>query len=169
MQIHPNEVKSVKSIGNLNGSDVKLVTTKGGLYLALGKKSKNQKDHLPLSAGSHPALVMHQLEKEFKHQFQPSIEKSDIDSLPSVTELNCNIKGLSMFTLKKNIDVDVVIAKFGVEICKCQCEVNGNNLKIKKIDYRVGFDPSMKDTLRSELNSGIIQTAQNEGFESFIK
>jgi hypothetical protein len=169
MKIDPSEVKTIKNIGNLHGEDVKLIATKGGLYLALGRKTKGKKNHEPLAAGSHPALVLHQIEKEYKSDFQPSMTKSEEDQLHKVTELVCDVKGLSMFSLKKNIELDVVIAKFGVEICKCQCEINGNDLKIKKIDYRAGFDDSMKNVLRSEMNKGIIQSAKNQNIEGFIK
>jgi hypothetical protein len=169
MKIDPSEVKTIKNIGNLHGEEVKLVATKGGLYLALGRKSKSKKNHEPLAAGSHPALVLHQIEKEYKSDFQPSMTKSEEDQLHQVTELNCAVKGLSMFALRKNTELDIVIAKFGVEICKCECEINGVDLKIKKIDYRTGFDSSMKDVLRTEMNKGIIQTAKDQNIESFIK
>jgi hypothetical protein len=169
MKIDPSEVKTIKNIGSLHNEDVKMVATKGGLFLALGKKSKYKKDYEALAAGSHPALVMHQLEKEFKHDFHQTLAKSEADQLPEVKELDCSVKGLSMFSLKKNTDIDVVIAKFGVEVCKCECEVNGNDLKIKKIDYRVGFTPDMKDVLRSEMNKGLIQTAKNENIDQVVK
>lgn len=169
MKIDPKEVKTVKTIGNLHDEDVKLVATKGGLYLALGRKSKGKKGHEALAAGSHPALVLHQIEKEFKNDFQPSMHKSEQDQLPHVTELPCDIKGLSMFSLKKDFKIDVVIAKFGIEVCKCECELNGSNFKINRVDYRKGFDEGMKDILRTELNKGIYSTAKSEGFEKFIK
>lgn len=169
MKIDPSEVKTIKNIGNLHGEEVKMVATKGGLYLALGKKSKNKNTHEALAAGSHPALVLHQIEKEYKTDFQPSLTKSEADQLHQVTELDCDVKGLSMFALRKNIDLDIVVAKFGVEICKCVCEINENDLKIKKIDYRTGFDTSMKDILRLEMNKGIIQVAKSENIESFKK
>jgi hypothetical protein len=170
MKIDPKEVKSIKTIGSLHDDDVKLVTTKGGLYLALGKKSKNNKKHDALAAGSHPALVLHQIEKEFKSEFQHAINKSESDILPEVSELNCEVKGLSMFSLKKGINIDVVVAKFGIEICKCECEISGNNLKVKRVDYRAkAFTADVKEVLRSQMNKGIIQTAEKEGFEEIIK
>jgi len=169
MKIDPSEVKTIKTVGNLHGDDVKMIATKGGLYLILGKKAKGKKNHEPLAAGSHPALVLHQIEKEYKSEFQPSMTKSEQDQFHQVTELVCSVKGLSMFALKKDIELDIVVAKFGVEICKCECEINGPDLKIKKIDYRAGFDDSMKDVLRSEMNKGIIQTSTIENFKGFIK
>jgi len=169
MHINPSEIKSIKTIGNLHDEDVKLVATKGGLYLALGKKLKDKKGHEPLAAASHPALVIHQIEKQFKKEFQPAMHKSETEQLHEVTELACDIKGLSMFSLKKNNELDVVIAKFGIEICKCECEINGNSLKIKKIDYRAGFEPSMKDTLRSQMNNGVAEVAKSQGIDIFTK
>jgi hypothetical protein len=169
MKIDPKEVKTIKNIGNLHGEEVKMVATKGGLYLALGRKLKGKKGHEALAAGSHPALVLHQIEKEYKSEFQPSITKSEHDQLPTVTELQCTIKGLSMFTLKEGTKVDVVIAKFGIEVCKCECEVDGSDFKINRVDYRKGFDEEMKDILRNELNRGVVFSAKNEGIEKFIK
>jgi len=169
VHIQPSEIKSIKEIGELNGSSIKLIATKGGLYLAIGMKDKKSKSTTPIAAGSHPALVLHQIEKEYKSEFQPSMAKSEQDQFHQVTELVCSVKGLSMFALKKDIELDIVVAKFGVEICKCECEINGPDLKIKKIDYRAGFDDSMKDVLRSEMNKGIIQTSTIENFKGFIK
>lgn len=169
MHIDPKEIKSIKTIGSLHDEDVKLVATKGGLYLALGRKSKSKKGHEALAAGSHPALVLHQIGKQFKEDFQHGINKSEDEQSFEVNELSCNIKGLSMFSIKSTSNSDIVIAKFGIEICKCECSVNGSDLKIKKIDYKKGIDSSMKETLRSELNKGIVEFAKNEGIVNFTK
>lgn len=169
MNINPDEIKDIKSIGSLHDEDVKMVVTKGGLYLVLGRSSKNKKSHEALAAGSHPALVIHQIEKQFKKDFHPLINKSETEQLPEVKELDCNINGLSMFSLSKNSNTDIVITKFGIEMCKCACEIEGENLKIKRIDYRPGFNDQMKDSLRTELNKGVIQIAEIKGICNFIK
>lgn len=170
MHIDPSEIKSIKTIGNLHDEDVKLIATKGGLYLALGKKVKDKKNHEPLAAASHPALVLHQIEKQYKKDFQPVLNKSESEQFHEVTELNCSVKGLSMFCLKKNSEIEVIVTKFGIEICKCECEINNlRELKVKKINYRPGFEPEMKDTLRSEMNNGIIEVANLQGIEIFTK
>ena len=42
--ILPSEVESVKTIGSLFDSEVKLVKTHGGFHVAIGKKKKNSRN-----------------------------------------------------------------------------------------------------------------------------
>ena len=41
MEIKEDEIKEVRKLGTLNGSEVKLVTLKGGFHIGMGKKDKN--------------------------------------------------------------------------------------------------------------------------------
>lgn len=56
MDISPNEVKEIKSVGNLHGDEVKMVVTDGGFHLFVGKKKKTSKKSEVLAASSHRAL-----------------------------------------------------------------------------------------------------------------
>ena len=138
MEIKPNEVESIKVIGNLHGQDVKIIKTVGGFYCAVGAKSKNKKNVEPLAAGSHIALVSHQIEKQFKGDFQPAIFKSEADILPQVVEFTNKLpfdmvkEGYGVFTLTKNEEVQVIATKLNSEVISMSCIKSGDGLELLK-------------------------------------
>jgi hypothetical protein len=74
MQLKPNEIDSIEDAGVLNQQPVKMIRTKGGYWIAVGRpKGKLQQE--ALAAGSHPAIVRYNLEKQYP-DFQPSMMKS---------------------------------------------------------------------------------------------
>lgn len=75
MQITPNEVDTVEDAGMIDGSPVKLIRTKGGFWIATGKPRGKFKEEA-IAAGSHPAIVRYQLEKQYP-TFQPIMQKSE--------------------------------------------------------------------------------------------
>jgi hypothetical protein len=122
VNIKPEEIDSIKVCGELNGSPVKLIKTIGGFFTAVGARTKHSKNVEPLSAGSHPALIMHQLDKEFKSEFKPAIMKSEGESLPIVKEYTHKLphgmveKGYNLYSLTKNNDINFVATKHGAEL-----------------------------------------------------
>lgn len=134
MEIQPNEVESVKTIGNLHGDEVKVVKTYGGFYVAVGKKKKNSKKSEALAAGSHQALVAHQLGKEYGSDFEPAIFKSEQDQLEKVESKTEYLpselisKGIELFTLTKGGKVDFVLYKRGITIGQYSGEVQDQSL-----------------------------------------
>lgn len=121
-EIKPQEVESIRVIGQLNGDDVKVIKTIGGFYCAVGRKSKNKKGVEPLAAGSHLALVAHQIEKQYANDFHHAMFKSEAEVLPEVKEYTKKLPvemveaGYELFTLTKNEKVNFVATKLGAEI-----------------------------------------------------
>ena len=142
MEIKPSEVESVKTIGNLYGDDVKIVKTVGGFHVALGKKERNSKKAEALAAGSHIGIVAHQIEKQFKKDFQPAIFKSEQDRLEIVSEctkylpMNHQDFGLELFALNKGENYDVVLYKHGVTLGEYNTVVEGDKLLIKSVEFK---------------------------------
>ena len=140
MEIKPEEVESVKIIGNLHGDDVKVVKTVGGFHVALGKKEKGSRE--ALAAGSHIGIVAHQIEKQFKKDFQPAIFKSEQDRLETVSEctkylpMNHQDFGLELFALNKGENYDVVLYKHGVTLGEYNTVVEGDKLLIKSVEFK---------------------------------
>lgn len=132
MDIKPNEVESIKVIGELNGQSVKLIKTLGGFYAAVGARSKSSKVVEPLAAGSHPALVSHQIEKEFKKDYQPTIMKSESETFPSVKEFTKKLPkemvdaGYQVYSLTKNNDINFIATKNGAEMINLAGYVTSN-------------------------------------------
>jgi hypothetical protein len=75
MNITPNEVDTIEDAGMIDGSPVKLLRTKGGFWMAIGRPRGKFRDEA-IAAGSHPAIVRYQLEKQYP-TFQPVLQKSE--------------------------------------------------------------------------------------------
>ena len=137
MDIQPNEVESVKTVGTLHGDDVKIVKTFGGYHIAIGKKNKSAKKAEALAAGSHAGLVSHQLSKEYGSDFAPAIFKSEQDQLEKVevkTEyLSSDMiaKGVELFTLSKGSKIDFLLVKHGLTLGQYSGEIEDKTLVIK--------------------------------------
>ena len=43
MELRPDEIESVRIIGELNGDEVKVLRTFGGFHVCVGKKTKKSK------------------------------------------------------------------------------------------------------------------------------
>lgn len=69
MNITPNEISEIEEIGTMNGLPVKLLTTKGGFRIAVGRNQGKQVDEA-LAAGSHPAIVKYNLENSTRRSSQ---------------------------------------------------------------------------------------------------
>ena len=148
MQIKPEEVEEVKVIGRLFGDDVKMVKTKGGFHVAMGKRDINSKKADALAAGSHGALVSYQLEKMHGQNFEPSIFKSEADQLPKVEEktellpIEAQNAGIELFILNKSNTMDFVMCKHGLELAKYETEYTSEELVIKNHSFRSSLSPN---------------------------
>jgi hypothetical protein len=84
MQLTPNEIESVDDVGVLNGAPVKMIKTRGGFHIAVGRpRGKLQEE--ALAAGSHPAIVKFNLERQHP-EFQPSMQKSELTGYEPTVE-----------------------------------------------------------------------------------
>lgn len=148
MEIKPSEVEEVKVIGKLHEDDVKLVKTKGGFYVAIGKKKKDANKADALAAGSHQALVAHQVEKMHGQSFQPVMAKSEAEKLPEVEDMSdilpdmAKNSGLELFVLEKYNHVDFVFCKHGIELAKYETYHEGDSLKIKEYNFKGFISPN---------------------------
>lgn len=147
MEIKPNEVESVKTIGSLFNDDVKLIKTIGGFYVAVGKKTRYKKEVEPLAAGSHFALVNHQIEKEYKSEYQPIVMKSEGEILPVVEEFTDKLpqhmvnEGFQVYTLTKNDNINLVATKLGVEVANLEGQMTLEGFtNVKRISKSQDYD-----------------------------
>jgi hypothetical protein len=76
MQLTPNEIDSIEDAGLLNGSPVKMIKTKGGFWIAVGRPQGKITEEA-LAAGSHPAIVKFNLERQHP-TYQPAMQKSEL-------------------------------------------------------------------------------------------
>ena len=141
MEIQPHEVESVKPLGKLFGDDVKLVKTQGGFNIAVGKKKKNSRKAEALAAGSHPAIVSHQIAQEFGSNFQPIVAKSEQDQLEKVEEKTEYLprhvieRGVKLYTLSKNNNLEFILYKHGLTLGRYEGEKESDKFVIKKHEF----------------------------------
>jgi len=153
MDIKPQEVESVTTIGNLHGNDVKLVKCVGGFYVAVGKKKKDTKKAEALAAGSHSGIVAHQICKEYGSDFKPALAKSEHDKMAEVEDKTSHLpsnviqNGVELYTLTKGSNLEFILYKQGITLAKYDAEIENNNLVIKKHEYRYAVEPNKKVAL----------------------
>jgi hypothetical protein len=147
----PNEVESVKVIGNLHGDEVKLIKTTGGFWVAVGKKKKSSRKAEALAAGSHSGIVNYQVSKQHGEDFQPAIFKSEHEQLEEVeNKSDCLSKslidtGIELYILSKNSNLEFVLYKHGLTVGKYDTEAKNGSLLIKNYSFNTNFFPNLKE------------------------
>jgi hypothetical protein len=137
MELKPSEIEAIEEIGELDGSPVKMIRTIGGFWIAVGKP-KGKKDQEALGAGSHPAIVKYNVEKQFS-AFQPTLAKSELtgssESVTGYTELlpqEMRKNGYEMFSLTKSNEIEYVLTKHGAQVHVFKAEVQTDKIKFDK-------------------------------------
>lgn len=173
MEIKQDEIKEVKKIGTLNGTEVKLVTLKGGFHIGMGKKEKDSSKTDILAVGSHPALISYQISKKYSTKFEEVMEKNEKEAMPIVTDysknLNSvqkNILGLDIYVMKKNEKVEFKITKHNFEIFSIESNQVGNEIILEKTSKDAGKLYNIdKKELSKNLEKTIKQYAEEHGLK----
>lgn len=138
MKITANEIHSVEDAGILDGSKVKMIRTKGGFWIALGKPKGKFQDEA-LAAGSHPAIVKFDLEKRFP-TFQPSMMKSEFFSDNSIVDKHSHFleedlrkSGHDIFSVQEGNVVNFHITKHNLNVASVNGVFENDYLVIKSL------------------------------------
>lgn len=141
MEIKQDEIKEVKKIGKLNGDDVKLIALKGGFHIGMGKKEKNSNKIDILAVGSHPALIHHQISKQYPNSFEQTLQKSESELLPSIEEYSQflnkqhrDLLGLDIYVMKKNEEVEFKITQHNLDVFTIKAKQTDNVLELNKTE-----------------------------------
>lgn len=144
MNITPNEVDTVEDAGMLDGSPVKMLRTKGGFWMAIGKPRGRYKDEA-IAAGSHPAIVRYQLEKQFP-TFQPVLQKSEnMEDLSKVEKhshfLSDSLRksGHDIFSIQTGDKVEFQITKQNMKVHSIESFVKNGALEFGKMSFGKEF------------------------------
>jgi hypothetical protein len=139
MDMKEDEIKEINKLGTLHGSDVKIVTLKGGFHIGMGKKEKNSKKSDILAVGSHPAIVAHQISKQYTNKFEQAMAKNESENMADVIDYSNNLSssqknvlGLDIYAIKKNESVEFKITKHNFEIFSIQASEIGNEIVLEK-------------------------------------
>jgi hypothetical protein len=144
IEIKPSEIESVDSIGELDGEQVKLVKTRGGLYIAVGRPRGKKKEEV-IAAGSHPAIVKYNIEKSFA-EFQPAMMKSEageesiVAGMSDLLPANMRKSGYDLYVLRKSNAVDFVLTQSQIEVINFPGHLTDSDLVLFKSDKVVTSD-----------------------------
>lgn len=168
MDIKEDEIKEISKLGTLNGSEVKLITLKGGLHIGVGKSKENNKNADILAVGSHPALISYQIQKKFDKNFEETLNKNENHPSHEVTEYSDNLNfkeneklGLDIYAIKTSQDIDFKLTKHNFEIFSIKASIEGNDLVLSKITKNT-------DQLKS-LNKKEISKKLEKSIKDFAK
>lgn len=144
MQLTPNEIDSIEDAGMLDGNTVKLLRTKGGFWMAVGRPRGKYKDEA-LAAGSHPAIVRYNLEKQFPG-FQPSMQKSELASDTSKVEKHSHFlsdslrkSGHDVYSVQNGEKVEFQVTKQNVKIHSVESLIKNGSLSFDKMEIGKEF------------------------------
>lgn len=148
MQITPNEIHSIEEAGMLDSAPVKMIRTKGGFWIAVGKPRGKFREEA-IAAGSHPAIVKFNLEKQYPG-FQPAMMKSAEFSDTTVVERHTHFlteelrkSGHDIYSVQDGDRVDFHITKHNVKIASVNGLVDKGMLTISDLNIPKEFSRGM--------------------------
>lgn len=141
LNLKPEDIDTIEEAGMLDGQPIKLCRTKGGLWLAAGSKGM-------LTAGSHPAIVKHQLTRMFP-KFQPSMCKSENFS-DSLVEKHSHFlsddlrkSGHDLFSIQDGSEIEFQITKHNIAVASLNTYLQNNSLHVPSVNFPKQFSRAM--------------------------
>jgi hypothetical protein len=148
MQITSNEIDSIEDVGMMNGHTVKLLRTKGGFHIAVGRQPGKNQDEA-LAAGSHPAIVKYNLEKQYS-SFQPVMMKSEVSLSPAVVMkhshyLSEDLKksGHDIYSVQSGTSIEFQITKHDTNIGSVQTTLEKDELVVNEMKISKEFSHAL--------------------------
>lgn len=147
MKITPEDIDNVEEVGTMNKKPVKLIRTKGGFIIAVGKK-KGATSEEALGAGSHPAIVKYNLEKQYP-DYEPAMMKSESGIEPIVEKhshfLNDNMRkgGYDIYSLQDGPSVEFQITKHNAVVANVKGSLDEYNLFLHDLSIPKQFSKAM--------------------------
>jgi hypothetical protein len=129
MKILENDIASTEPFGMMDGKQVNLVRTKGGLNLA------TMGDQV-LGAASHQAILCYTIEQRFP-SFQPMIMKSEglrlnAESHSHFLTDNLRKSGHDLYSIQNGNSIEFYLTKQSLKVGEVSTEVIGDTLYINR-------------------------------------
>lgn len=144
MQINPSEIDSVEEVGSLNNSPVKIVRLKGGFHIAIGKNRGKALEEA-LAAGSHPAIVKYNLQKQFR-DFRPALMKNEQSQNIAVVEKHTKHlsqelqkSGHDLYSIQNGLNIEFQLTKYDVKAGNAQASIEDGGIVMNKMDLSQEF------------------------------
>lgn len=148
MQITPNEIESIEDAGMMNGQAVKLLRTKGGFWIAVGTPNGKMREEA-LAAGSHPAIVKYNLEKQYPG-FQPMMMKSEISMSPAVVTKHSHFlsedlqkSGHDVYSVQSGTNIEFQVTKHDVKIGSVQATLEKDAIVVNDMQVSKEFSHAL--------------------------
>ena len=144
MDIKADEIVNSEEAGTLGSHPVKMLRTKGGFYIAVGRTRKNGKDEA-LGAGSHPAIVKYNLEKQYPG-FEPALMKSEMFNDSAVVEKHSHFlsdelrkSGHDVYSVQDGKEIEFHVTKLNSHIATAKGHLESDALVFKTLDIPKEF------------------------------
>jgi hypothetical protein len=148
MNITPNEIHSIEEAGSIDSTPVKMIRTKGGFWIAVGKPKGKFREEA-LAAGSHPAIVKFNLEKQYPG-FEPAMMKSENFNDSTVVEKHSHFlsedlrkSGHDIYSVQDGEAVSFHITRHNSKIAVVNGIVEKDFLIIKELNIPTEFSRGM--------------------------
>jgi hypothetical protein len=148
MKITPNEIDAIEEAGVLNKEPVKLIRTKGGFWIAVGKPKGKRKEEA-IAAGSHPAIVKYNIEKQYP-DFEPAMMKSEDLTDTSVVEKHSHFlsdelrkSGHDIYSVQNGPEINFHITKHNLEVSSVKANLVEDSLVINEMKMEKAFARAM--------------------------
>lgn len=141
MNLRPEDIDQIEEAGILEGQPIKLCRTKGGFWMAANHKGI-------LAAGSHPAIVKHQLSKMFSN-FQPAMCKSEsiadafVEKHSHFLSDDLRKSGHDIYSIQIGPEVEFQITKHNMKLASVQTTVKEDSLYIPELNFPKEFARAM--------------------------
>jgi hypothetical protein len=139
--LQPSDIDTMEEAGMLDGQPIKLVRTKGGFWMAANHKGV-------LAAGSHPAIVKHQLSKMFPN-FQAAMCKSEnfsdalVDKHSHFLSDDLRKSGHDVYSIQNGNEIEFQITKQNVKVASVNTTIVDDSLFIPELDIPKEFARAM--------------------------
>lgn len=161
MQINASEIESIEEAGELDKSPVKMLRTKGGFWIAVGKPKGKHKDEA-LAAGSHPAIVKFNLEKQYPN-FLPTMMKSETILNPAVVSKHSRFlseellkSGHDVYSVQTGSNVEFQVTKYDVKVGTVSATLESDAMVVKKMNITEEFSHALAGaTAEKALSCGV--------------
>jgi hypothetical protein len=144
MEITPNEIDIIEDAGILDGSPVKMIRTKGGFWICVGKPKGKYREEA-IGAGSHPAIVKYNVEKQYPN-FQPAMMKSEHFNADAVVQKHSHFldgelrkSGHDIYSIQNGNNIQFHITKHQLRIASPSCVLDKNNTLTITVDFPKQF------------------------------
>jgi hypothetical protein len=161
MNITPDEIDIVEEAGMLDGGPVKMIRTKGGFWIAVGKPRGKFKEEA-IAAGSHPAIVKYNVEKQFPG-FQPAMMKSEYFSDGAVVDKHSHFlseplrkSGHDVYSVQVGGDVNFMVTRNGLNVYSVDGQLRNGALEIRRSSIPEEFHRAISGaTVEKSLACGV--------------